>query len=122
MKPEKIKAAAKAMLIDMTQMKFESGLVWIEKNSRRERRCLSSNPTWYRQLCSRWMSKRKRYPKLRTFIKRQHAIKALKDLAGLPNEETEASRLLDNMLGRQYIQRLMTSIEEELERHEAEPD
>ncbi len=56
---------------------------------------MSSNCEWYRELCSRYLSTRRRFPKLRTFIKRRCTIAALKrmiagDLSGL-----YATRILD---------------------------
>ncbi len=38
-----------------------------------QRVAISSNPVWYQEFCAQYVGRRKRYPKLRTIIRRKNA-------------------------------------------------
>jgi hypothetical protein len=53
---------------------------------------ITTNAEWYQRFCNSYKRSRKRYPRLRTFIKRQTTIQALERIAfgrakGTPYEE-----------------------------------
>lgn len=50
---------------------------------------ICSNPDWYSKLCNGYLKSRKRYPKMRTIIKRCNTIRLLERIAsGIQNEDT----------------------------------
>lgn len=58
---------------------------------------VSVNAEWYSRFCSRFQRTRRKYPKLRTIIKRCHTIAALKRMQQGDRITTYARRLLDFM-------------------------
>ncbi len=58
---------------------------------------VSTNAEWYRRFCGRHLGSRKRYPKLRTFIKRCHTVAALKRIIQGEREGCYVERLLEVM-------------------------
>ncbi len=59
---------------------------------------VSENPKWYQQLCVCYMKSRKRYPKLRTYIKRCHVMRTLKDIAYGKNPMTVYASRLESII------------------------
>ncbi len=44
------------------------------------RMAISHSPKWYSELCSSYMGRSKRFPKIRTIIKRKHTLRALEKI------------------------------------------
>jgi hypothetical protein len=65
---------------------------------------VSTNCEWYRRLCRRYLSRRRRYPKPRTIIKRCHTIIALKRIAAGNQVGVYAERL------RPFLEELMARV------------
>lgn len=97
--------AAGLMLEELRQLKLE--VCKIKTNDGYIRVPICSNPDWYSKLCDGYLKSRKRYPKMRTIIKRCDTIRLLERISsGIQNEDTA------------YAQRIRPLIEEWLERHE----
>lgn len=80
--------AADAMLLELNSTRLDVVKVGTL------RRVQSRNPQWYQTFCSTYMNKRKRYPKLRTIIKRCHTIRTLQLMRkGLKVDTLYAERL-----------------------------
>lgn len=59
---------------------------------------VSVNAEWYSRFCRRFLRSRRRYPKIRTFIKRCHAVRALEKIAnGCMEDGVYVGRLRDFM-------------------------
>jgi len=57
---------------------------------------VSVNAEWYRRFCKQFERPRRRYPKLRTIIKRCHTVTALgKIIAGVEDDGVYVGRLID---------------------------
>lgn len=56
---------------------------------------VSKNAEWYSAFCKKYLSTRKRYPKPRTFIKRNGTIAALRKIISGKTDGIYVSRLLD---------------------------
>ena len=70
-----LQVAAAHMLDDLSHNRL--CVIKIRKDDTWVRLPIESNPDWYSKFCNEYMKKRKRYRKLRTFIKRRHVISAL---------------------------------------------
>lgn len=70
------------------------------------RMATETNADWYQAFCDEYAAKRKRYPKVRTTIKRCHTINALRQIA---NDEIDARN--------QYVERLRPFIESYVQCH-----
>ncbi len=57
----------------LSVIKIRRDDVWV-------RLAVESNPSWYRSFCDEYSKSRKRYPKVRTYIKRCNTIKALENI------------------------------------------
>lgn len=55
---------------------------------------ISVNAEWYSRFCAQYLSRSKRFPKLRTMIRRQHTIAALKRIEQGNTRGVYAERLL----------------------------
>lgn len=71
-----------------------------------KRMATETNADWYQIFCDEYTTKRKKYPKTRTIIKRIHTINALKQIA---NDEIDERN--------QYVERLRPFIESYVECH-----
>ena len=56
---------------------------------------VSQNCMWYRELCSRHLTSRKRYPKPRTYIRRRETIRALHRMMRGDRTSVYARRILE---------------------------
>ena len=56
---------------------------------------VSVNAEWYQKFCGRHLSRRRRYPKYRTIIKRRDTLNALRRLQSGNYKGVYAERLLD---------------------------
>lgn len=64
-------------------------------------RCvLAQNADWYQRLCAEFEVRRRRYPKYRTQIRRQHVRRALREIASGKNETLYAARVLPHCVKR----------------------
>lgn len=78
-------------------------------------RCaITTNCEWYSKLCSSYCRTRKKYPKYRTIIKRQHTITALKRMIKGNHKGIYAARILE------IIEKLEFS-EKTIKRHKRKP-
>lgn len=74
-----LQVAACCMLDDLDRCKLH--VIKIRKDGGWVRLAIESNPDWYRNFCSEYMKRRRKYPKIRTLIKRCHTINALRKIA-----------------------------------------
>ncbi len=56
---------------------------------------VSQNAPWYQELCSRHLSRRRRFPRLRTLIKRRDTERALVRMIAGDRSGVYAERILD---------------------------
>lgn len=85
--------AASEMLDELLKRRLV--VVKVKRDDVTIRSATETNPEWYQVFCGEYMKRRKKYPKLRTYIKRCWTIKALTDIANDSNKMTI------------YIQRLL---------------
>ena len=64
-------------------------------------RCvLAENAEWYRKLCAEFETRRRRYPKFRTQIRRKHVRRALREIASGKRETLYAERVMPHVVRR----------------------
>lgn len=83
----------KAMLLLLKEnrlevMKVPRGEIWI-------RVAYARNCEWYQQLCGNYVRRRRRYPRVRTYIKRRETIKALERMISGDRQTEYAKRIID---------------------------
>lgn len=96
--PDLIRDGAWCMLNELKQRRLRVVKVRTEDGWRRI--ATETNPEWYQDFCESYKNPRKKYSKIRTYIKRQHTMNALKRIiSGCVSESS------------QYVQRLIPFIE-----------